>query len=412
VTEPRLRPPEERLAKPRGEALVADFAAGSGSASSVQPKTLDGVFCFGGDEEEHLAKAAAARSAEDPRAQVLGMLKLADIHAQAGRLQEAAKEVEDAQSLIRELRFEEGRACTLVLIAKIYAKQGKLSTADQLDEALDLAVEAQEKFQKFGAKKCEAAALLALAAVRHVAGNYEDGNLAAKESQVLLEEMGEASAVAEVYHVVADGYLLRDDTKRASTWVSKAKEIQQDLGNRRKVAECLHRLGEIDIRANDRAKAVATLFEAQSLFKELGDLKGEMVVLKTLQDFHLKKGRLAEAIGIGQEMVTTCHDIGDTRGEGNALMSLAELLLEKEEIDLCEKVLRTAHQVFTKCRDADGVGKVMTLGAHLKNAALKRQIKESITANADQAHYPVHHMVELGLQQRTAEAFAALKKGL
>lgn len=396
----------------RVEGYAADHALAAGGVPSIAPKTLDGVFCFGGDEQEHAAKAAAAKGSDDLRAKALGLLKAADLQVQLGHLQEAAREVEVAESLIRELRFEEGRACLLVLIAKIYAKQGKLSTADQLDEALDLAAEAQEKFNKFGAKKCEAAALLALAAVRYALKRWDDGNAAAKEAQELLEALSDRPAIAEVFLTVADGYLLREDTKRAASWLSKARAWYDELGDGHKSAFCTLRLARVEMQANDRGKATATLLDARRRFKELGYLSGEVAALTATKDFHLNQGRVAEAILACQEIVTAYHDAGDARGEGSSLLNLAELLLDRCQLESCDKVLCAAHLVFTKIRDSQGVAKVSAIGANLKNARLKRQIEESIEKHRDQVTYPENTIVEFGLQQRAFEAFHELKTGL
>mmetsp|Transcript_29024 Transcript_29024/g.61769 ORF Transcript_29024/g.61769 Transcript_29024/m.61769 type:complete len:420 (-) Transcript_29024:46-1305(-) len=391
---------------------VSDGAGGGAGSSSIQPKTLNGVFGFGSDPEEALARAAAARTSDDGRAQVLGMLKAADVYSSMGKLHEAAKEVENTQRLVQELRFEEGRACILVLIAKIYAKQGKLSTFDQLDEALDLAEEAQEKFQKLKARKCEAAAFLALAAVRHALKKFEDGNLAAKEAQLILEDMGETAAVAEVFQVVATGYVLKEEFKKAEKWIGKAKQIHESLGDAKMAAACVHRLAEVYITAVEPTKAFATLARARSLYQEIGDIKGEVAVLTTLKDYYLAREQLAEAVGTAQDIVSVYHQAEDMPGEGSALLSLAELLLEKEHLELCSKVLGSAHQVFSKLRDAQGVGKVASLGASLKNAKLKHQIKKSMDEHAHETHYPVVPVVEFGIKQKVAEGLANVKKGL
>merc|ERR1719382_256330 len=202
-----------------------------------------------------MVKAGAAKRSDDGRAQVLGALKAADAYFEAADLHAAAREIEAVQGQIQELKFIEGRACVMVLVAKIYAKQGQLSTEDQLDEALDLAADAQEKFQKLGAKRCEAAAYLASAMARYANKKFEDGNLAAKEAQLIFQKANDRAAEAEVLKVVADGYVLEARTKRAATMLGQARTIYAELGDKAREADTFHRLGEVEVAANDQAKA-------------------------------------------------------------------------------------------------------------------------------------------------------------
>merc|ERR1719277_1394419 len=99
-------------------ALAGDSAGPTGAG--LGPGALDGVFCFGAEEETSFMRAQAAKTSDDKRVQVLGLVKSADAHAQAGRLPEAAREVEAAQDIIQELRMEEGRALAMTMVAKIY----------------------------------------------------------------------------------------------------------------------------------------------------------------------------------------------------------------------------------------------------------------------------------------------------
>lgn len=374
---------------------------------------LDGVFCLGEDEEVSLKKAEVPKGSADEKVRVLGLLKAADAHVQAGRLAEAAKEVESANRIIQETRFNEGRALAITLVAKIYAKQWKLSTADQLDEAQDLASEAQEKFQKFGAKKCEAAALLALAAARYAVKKFDLGMQAAKDAQLLLEGVGDKAAVAYVYREVADGFVLKEDTKKAGKMMLKARAIYAELSDKKNEAACFHRIGEIEIQGNDKGKALAALSTARKMYRELLLYRGEAAVLGSLRDFHLKKARVAEAVDVCKEIVGVYHDAGDTRGEGNALVSLAELLMEKGQLELSMKVAQAAYKVFSSVRDGEGVVKATELHSKFKNEVLKTQIREAIESNRDFQNYPEYPAIEFGLATTVAEAFnATVQKGL
>lgn len=377
-----------------------------------RPKVLDGVFCFGADLEESLAKANAAKGAEDDRAKVLGAMKAADAFVQAGRFQDAAREVDAAQGLIRQLRFDEGRACAMVVVAKLYARQGAVSTAEQLDEALDLASDAQEKFQKYGSKRCEAAALLALSMARHAVKRHEEGNLAAKDAQLLLQGLGDRPAEAEVYQVVAEGFLLQGNVRRAVKMLSQARSIHQALGDRRKEAACCHRIGQAEAQGHDEQKALAALSTSQAMYRDAGDCSGEAAVLQTVKDMHLKKRKLNLAIEVLQRIVTLYNHAGETKSEGGALLALTELLIEEEQLTLAERTVQAGLKVCSNVRDGDGVVRATNLANTIKNALLKREVRQSIEQYGHFANYPVQPVLDFGLSGQVPGAFAEVARGL
>jgi len=405
VSQRRVLPPGQR---PRDMA-VRDFAPG---AAAMGAGALDGVFAFGGDEEAAFIKAAGAKASDDQRVQVLGLVKSADAHLQAGRLQTAANEVEEAQKLVQELSFEEGRALTMTMVARIYAKQGALSTADQLDEAEDYASEAQEKFQKFGSKKCEATALLALASARYALRKFDAGMQAAKEAQLLLQGSGDKFAEAQVYHMVVDGFVLKGELRKAIRFMIKGKAIYASLNDKRAEAACAQRMADIEGKAGNKDGALKAFDEARSILKDLRDLKSEVALLGAIRDYHKNDGRLAEAVDVAKEIVTLHHGAGEVKGEGLALVDLADLLTQTGHLGLAANLCVAAHKVFASIRDPEGMAKLGEVHGRWKNETLKQQIKQQIEENRDFAHYPEDPHIELGLSKLAREALGTVKVGL
>jgi len=402
----RVLPPGQR---PR-DVAVRDYAPG---AAAMGAGALDGVFSFGGDEEAAFNRAAAAKSSDDQRVQVLGLVKSADAHLQAGRLQTAFSEVEEAQKLVQDLRFDEGRALTMTMVARIYAKQGALSTADQLDEAEDYASEAQEKFQKFGSKKCEAAALLALASARYALKKFDAGMQAAKEAQLLLQGLNDTLAEAQVYYTVVDGFVQKGELRKAIRFMGKGKAIYTSLKDKKGEAACLQRIAEIEGKAGNKDGALKAYAEARALFKnELRDLKGEVAVLSAMAAYHRNDGRLAESVDVAKEIVTAYHNAGDVKGEGFALVGLADVLVEKGHMGLAANLLGSSHKVFASIRDPEGMAKLGEVHGRWKNEGLKAQIKQQIDENRDFAHYPEDPYIELGLSKLATQALGTVKVGL
>lgn len=376
---------------------------------------LDGVFCFGGREKDNILRADNAKSSDDQKTQVLGMLKAADAYVQIGKLKESQQEVEAAIAVSNELNFREGRVCAAVLVAKIYARQGSLSTPDQLDEALDLAMEAQEKFERYGSKKSEAAALLALALVRFALEMFDDGHEAAGEARQLLEQAGDSAGLAEVLRVEGRGYLLQGREQRAAGAFGQVRELARRIGDKHGEADAVHKTGEALVQAFRSGRALVAaaldrLAEARALFAAAEDHAGEVAVLKTLQEFHLTRGKVTDAVNAGQQIVSSYHTAADGHAEGTALLDLASLLLDKKQVVLAHKVVAAAHQVAAKWRDGEVAARVGELHIRAKNAGLKAEIEESMMLHKENIHYPDDFTVEVDMARTVVDGLAETSK--
>merc|ERR1740121_2015005 len=301
-------------------------------------------------------------------------------------------------------------ALTMTMVAKIYAKQGALSTADQLDEAEDYASEAQEKFQKYGSKKCEAAALLALAAARYALKKFDSGMQAAKEAQLLLQEGRHKSAEAQVYHTVVDGFVLKGELQKAVRFMHKGRAIYVSLSDKKAEAACFRRVGQIEIKANNKEGALKAFSAAREIFRDARDVKGEVAILDSIRDYHVAEDRIPQAIDVGKEIVTVYHNAGDVKGEGHALLNLSAMLTEKGYLSLASQLATAAHKVFSSVRDGEGMARLGEIHAKWKNEILKSENLKQIEENRDYAHYPDDPYIELGLPKVTKEAFATTVK--
>merc|ERR1711974_167564 len=148
------------------------------------------------------------------------------------------------------------------------------------------------------------------------------------------------------------------------------------------------------------------------MFRDLGLYKREAGVLGAVRDYQLKRGKLAEAVQTGQRIVTVYHNAVDLRGEGHALLSLSQLLLSKDRLPLADRTAKAAHQVFSTCRDGEGVMKATDLVKTIKNAVLKDEIKDSIESFRHFANYPVNPCLEFGLSKQVPAMMKDVTKGL
>mmetsp|Transcript_73605 Transcript_73605/g.215706 ORF Transcript_73605/g.215706 Transcript_73605/m.215706 type:complete len:386 (-) Transcript_73605:68-1225(-) len=380
---------------------------------------LDQVFIIDAEEAKEALRATeaaitAAERAGDRRAKALNLIKHADALVMTGTTmpQEAMTQVTEAQNLCEDLRFEEGRAAAMSVMGKVYAKYGG-ADEDDFEMALDLAQDSVKLFRKCGYRKGEAFALMTLATVQAALGRPDGVIAKAKESLQLFQELGEMSAVAELYVIIAGGYLTQGDTRRASSTVYKAAEIHQSTGAKGKKAAALHKAGSMDLAGGETEKALDAFGKAKDLYGQVGDHNGMAAVMTSIKDMHSSAGRFVESVQVQKEIITLFHNAVDPRGEGKALLKLAEMLLGKNEIAKASKVAEVAMGMFATLQDRDGMKDAMECLGAVKHARVKAELESVIDRNSDFMHVPRSLIVDPGLNKRITDEYGDLvRRGL
>merc|ERR1711920_893256 len=95
----------------------------------------------------------------------------------------------EAMALCGEMKFEEGRAAAMNVISRAHLKRGR--DAEELEEALDSAMDTLKLFRKLGYRKGEAVALTTLSDVYHDLKDSTSCVQNAREALCIFQERGE-----------------------------------------------------------------------------------------------------------------------------------------------------------------------------------------------------------------------------
>merc|ERR1712203_1109822 len=106
-----------------------------------------------------MGQISMAIGSGDAKGRAMGLIKAGAALALLGKYDDAVGQVQEAQGLCGELKFEEGSASALNAMATVYLKQGFF------DEAIDAAKDSVKSFKKIGVQKGEAMATVTLAKV-------------------------------------------------------------------------------------------------------------------------------------------------------------------------------------------------------------------------------------------------------
>eukprot|EP00420_Gonyaulax_spinifera_P036754 CAMPEP_0197883330 /NCGR_PEP_ID=MMETSP1439-20131203/10185_1 /TAXON_ID=66791 /ORGANISM="Gonyaulax spinifera, Strain CCMP409" /LENGTH=379 /DNA_ID=CAMNT_0043503047 /DNA_START=101 /DNA_END=1240 /DNA_ORIENTATION=+ len=372
---------------------------------------LDQVFVISEDPNEAYnvgqQKQESARASGDERGRALGLIKVADAAVQSGRTDEAQYFAQEALGICGEMRFEEGKAAAMNVMAKVLTKKGK--DEEDFEEALDTAMDALKLFRKLSYRKGEAVALGTAAGAYSAMGRSPHAVKHAKEALAIFAELGDALSMAEMYVVAKDGYLAKSppDAFRAEKMMQKALSVYQEGKNKRKEAAANHTLANVAAAGNDYKKASEYLGAARALYADASDFRGQASVMATLQALYLQAGMYTEAVGLGQRQVELFQDAGDVGGQAEAMIRLAEIMLDNEDNENAHKVATDALNTCMTIGDYDKMKMAKDVADDAAKAKKVEEIGMALHMAGEWTNIPTSLIVDPGLTRRVADGYAS-----
>lgn len=363
---------------------------------------LDSVFIIDESADEALGAAMqkqdAARAAGDERGRALALIKAADALVLMDRPDEAYGSVGEAMAMCSDMKFEEGRAAAMNVMTKIHVKKGK--DEEELEEALDSAMDTLKLFRKLGYRKGEAVALTTLASVHHASQKSALSIKSAKEALAIFAELGEKRSMAELYKAVMAGYLIKTPPEYflAAKQMHKAAALYQELGDKSKEGSCMLSVATVEKSAGEVKKAAEALQKATDLFVEAADVTGQAATLETTMGMLLDAGMYKDAVKVGKERVTIFRNAGDMHSEGKALLKLGDVMMKNDDYEKASRCAEAAMGLFGNDMEALMSAKELMDGA--KHAKAAEEIEASIAKASEGMHVPATLIVDPGLNKR------------
>mmetsp|Transcript_67917 Transcript_67917/g.212454 ORF Transcript_67917/g.212454 Transcript_67917/m.212454 type:complete len:379 (-) Transcript_67917:85-1221(-) len=368
---------------------------------------LESVFVIDENAEEAFGtahqKMDMARASGDERGRALGLIKAADALVTMDKPDDALGYVGEAMHMCNEMKYEEGRAAAMNVMTKIHAKKGR--DEEELEEALDSAMDALKLFRKLGSRKGEAVALTSLSMVHQACKKAALAIKAAKEALAIFAELGDKRAMAVVYGTVKDAYLAKTpaETFLAAKQMEKAMALYKEIGDKSKEASCLHSIAKIE--SGDVKKAADAIHKAKDLYAEAGDVRGQAAVLETAMTMLLDGGLFFEAVKVGKQRATLFREAGDASEEGRALLKLGDVYMKNDDAEKAGKVGEVAIGIFAGVNDMEGMKSAKDLVDGAKHAVAVTEIEASISKASSAMHVPKTLIVDPGLNKRVTGAF-------
>jgi len=246
-------------------------------------------------------------------------------------------------------------------------------------------------------------ALVDLATVRRLGGDYAAAERDARLALRLYRELGNRLGAANALTVLAKALSRAADYAASADAVQQALELYCELDDRRGEAGALVELGIVRGMTSDFAEALELFGRALDRYRRLGDRPGQAYAMRMLSNSHLRVGDFARAGELLESALELYRQLGSRLGVALTLSDLGRVAAAVGDYPGAARTLRRA---LDKHRDIDHrVGQstaLLYLGGALRRSGdlpgAAQALRESLALNRE-------------IRNRTGEAWALNELG-
>lgn len=293
-----------------------EYGLALAKAQTSNGKAKDGLVTV-----EALHKLAPPVS-DDPRidlAEAADAAALSDFHREQQSAEKARTKAEEKGSILLVARAQlwEGAAF------QDLGEYGKAITLDRL---------AKDTYARAGDRGMVAVALMGLANVLEMGGDYANAQHACDESLAIRREIGNQRGVADTLNEMAIILRHEGNLPRARQMLEEARQIQHQLGDRQRESHSIGNIGNVLKDRGDIVSAKKAFEDSLAISQEIGDKLAEAITLGNLADTLIALGQVDEARKKLEKSRSMSIELGSKYLTTYADLSLGDLLLQTGDI--------------------------------------------------------------------------------
>jgi tetratricopeptide (TPR) repeat protein len=237
-----------------------------------------------------------------------------------GRAQEALAAFDNAAREFRASGKHDLAARALLDMAYAYRE------LDAPGEALRVAVQCDTALQTAQVvdRTLELQVLLFLANAFVRIGDYAAANASAERALQAANDVGEPTALAELYAGLAITRQSQGDSEAAVTYTARSLQLYEQLGRERAVAEAWNTAGWVAINRREFRRAKEALDKAAALATRIDHGELAALIVATRAELALAQGKADDAVRLAEESMT--HPRATTYARANAALVRARAL--------------------------------------------------------------------------------------
>ncbi len=370
---PAFASPEQALAWVRAERVTLlaclDHATAVGQHDRVIALTagLAGLMRHDGPWADaigrHATASQAARQVGDWLGQAGALGSLGRVRQLTGDYPGAARDLQEALDIYRDLGHRPGRAGVLTNLGEVRQLAGDFAAAARdLIEALDI-------HRDLGDLPGQAGALGSLGRVRQLTGDYRGAAEDLQEALQIYRDLGDRRGQADTLIFLGTVRQVTGDHAACVDDLREALDIYHDVRHRLGQANALLFLGKVRRLKREYPDAALDLQQALSIYREVGDRGGEVTALNEAGTLSTACGDVLRAMATHNQALDLARQIGSAWDEAHALAGLARGAAAAGRVREAEAGLRQALETFQRI----GAAEVTDVSAEL--AELARQTR-------------------------------------
>jgi CHAT domain-containing protein len=366
---------------------IALFIAADGLLSSVaSAQTNQENLPLKDQIAQHEQRLADAAAAKQYRFEVAELNTLGSLYRQAGNMQKALDDCNQALQFEKMGNSETGQAITQGIIGRIYSDMG------QEQKALDLFAQTLTTWRQSGSQAGEALALT------NMGRSYSNLAQEDKALEVLNQALplwrqaanrnGEASALDMMGKVYAD----MSQGAKSLEALNQALVIWRETGERAGEALSLNNMGRAYSDLGQKAKTLESYNQALSIWKEIGNLQGQASSLDDLGRVYSDLGQKQTALDYFNQGLPAWRESGNRNGVALDLNDIgrahADLGQPQQALDFYNQSLAMWREVGNRRGEATTMSNLgrayidlgqpdKSLEIQLQSLPVWREVKES-----------------------------------
>jgi predicted ATPase/Tfp pilus assembly protein PilF len=316
------------------------------------------------DAAAWLAQAQAlARETNDRRREGSVLFSLGNLHAEQGRMDEARQLYEAALAIHRQVGQRRIEGMILGNLGNVHGEQSRAEAARACYDAA-LAIH-----REIGNRSGEGAVLGNLGNLLCDQGRMEEARASYLQALEIAREVGNRSSEGSVLGNLGSLDYEQGRIDEARAHFEAALAIHREVGNRPVEGIVLANIGVADRDQGRMNEARAHLEAALAIHREVGNRRDEGFALGNLGLLHSEQGRWQEARQSFEHALVAHREVGNRRHEAAVIGGLADLLVREARVAEALSMLEQGEAILRQVTDLMELGKLLCIRGH---AALKQ----------------------------------------
>ncbi len=271
---------------------------------------------------QHEHALAEARSGQRPRDEEIELTTLGGLYRQAGDVQKALDDCNQALAIDRRLGNRGREAAAENTIGRIYTDLG------QEQKALDIFNQILPVWRELHIRPGEASTLNNMGRVYNDLGQRQKALESLNQALPMWREVGNREGEASTLDNLGSAYAAMGEGRESLDYFNQALRIWRDSGNRNGEALTLNNMARAYSDLGQKQKSLEAYQQALTIWRAQGNRQGEASTLNLFGEVYRELGQSQMSLDYLNQALPIWREVGNRSGEARALNDIGRTYME------------------------------------------------------------------------------------